>query len=40
MEIAGDKEIFTINVRYDTGVLYGNVKATRKITVAAAAENS
>jgi len=31
--VAGEKEVFTITVDYDTQELYGKVQATRKITI-------
>jgi len=35
IELTGEKEIFTITVRYDTQELYGKVKATRTFVVTA-----
>jgi hypothetical protein len=40
IELAGDEEVFAINVHYDTGVLYGEVQASRKITVSSQLEGA
>jgi hypothetical protein len=34
IKLAGDKETFTITVRYDTQELYGKVEAARTFVVA------
>jgi len=34
LKLAGEKEVFTITVDYDTQKLYGKIQATRDITIA------
>ena len=33
LKLAGEKEVLTITVDYDTQKLYGKVRASRKITI-------